>query len=535
MSEHTSRTRFDWGRIEWLHEPEAGSSDIISIGIQTIERGKEQSEHVHTAEEQVLCVLSGKGTQRINDDEMTKAPGDIFHIASGSVHQTTNTGKEPLRELIVSIPANYGRRFLPGANTILPRDSMDAFLSKINAGSELEELFKSFTSLLALPVAYFDRANRMMIRSENLPPRCQLCRSLKNGKISCSLYDVRDSIEAPNHIKPTAFICPHGLSVIVCSIVFNGEMIGMLKGGHIVIFPEDIPGIAGGADASPCIDDGENARLFYSKAHVNAIMKQFERLSCTLTDFFAIKLRDYQIDTRETALRNIREQDRMLKETLRSSAECVLSIRMNNHFLFNALNAIANLAVSENDFRTYDALLSLTNMFRYSLRKGMRNVPLSDEISYLTSYLKLQELRFGKKFRVEMSIDRETLTKQVPFNCLQPIVENSFRHGFSDADACMEIRISASTTDSGSLRIAIDDNGAGMSKEELDALKSHVQNAGDSPEVSGGVAMVHSKFRHHYGSDFVFILDSKPLGGMHVLIELPGSAGNGAHHDNHSR
>jgi quercetin dioxygenase-like cupin family protein/ligand-binding sensor protein len=526
MSEHTSRTQFDWGQIEWIYEPEVDSSDIISIGIQTIEPGKEQTEHVHTAEEQVLCVLSGEGTQRINEDEMTKEPGAIFHIASGSVHQTTNTGEEPLRELIISIPAHYGRSFLPNLNTILPRNAMDAFLSKINVNPELDDLFKSFTSLLALPVAYFDRVNKMIIRSEKLPPRCALCQSLKDGTSSCSLYDVRDSIESPNYIKPTAFICPHGLSVIVCSIVVNGEMVGMLKGGHIVIFPEDIPTIEGGdTDVSLRIDDGENdAPLFYSKARVNAILKQFERLSVALTDFFAIKLRDYQIATRETALRNIRNQDKILKEALRSSEECVLNIRMNNHFLFNTLNAIANLAVSENDFRTYSAVLSLTNMFRYSLQKSTSNVSLSDEISYLTSYLELQELRFGKKFHVEMSIDRTMLTKQVPFNCLQPIVENSFRHGFSDANTCLKIRISASMADRGRIRISIDDNGAGMSKEDFDALKQRVHGAGDSPDASGGIAMVYSKFKHHYGNDFVFILDSKPLEGMHVLFELPDSA-----------
>lgn len=526
MSEHTSHTQFGWGQIEWIYEPEVGSSDIISIGIQTIEPGKEQTEHVHSAEEQVLYVLSGKGTQRINDEETMKAPGAIFHIASGSVHQTTNTGTEPLRELVISIPANYSRSFFPSGNTMLPHNSMDAFLSEINVNSELDDLFKSFTSLFALPVAYFDRVNKMIIRSEKLPPRCKLCRSQKDGKISCSLYDVKDSIESPNYIKPTAFICPHGLSIIVCSIVVNGEMIGMLKGGHIVIFPEDVPAIEGGdADVSLRIDDGESAQLFYSKAHVNAVLKQFERLSSTLTNFFAIKLRDYQIDTRETALRNIRDQDKVLKEALRSSEERVLSIRMNNHFLFNVFNAIANLAVRENDFRTYNAVLNLTNMFRYSLQKGTCNhVPLSDEISYLTSYLELQELRFGKKFHVEMSIDRKMLTKQVPFNCLQPIVENSFRHGFSDANTCLKICISVSSTDSGSIRIAIDDDGAGMSKKNFDALKQRVHDVGDSPEVSGGIAMVYSKFRHHYGSDFVFALDSKPLEGMHVLFELPDAA-----------
>jgi LytS/YehU family sensor histidine kinase len=197
----------------------------------------------------------------------------------------------------------------------------------------------------------------------------------------------------------------------------------------------------------------------------------------------------------------------------------MLDIRINNHFLFNTLNAIGSMAVAENAFNTYDSILSLSHMLRYTFRIDHRLVRLSEEISSLKYYLKLQKLRFEDSVRVNIDIPEEINSLELPFHCLQPIVENSFVHGFKDREKPFRILVTGKRVENRAF-IAVADNGAGMEKEALGLLRTSIKTPRDADNPSG-LAMMHAKLKSYYEGDFSFKIKSSPQKGMRVEISLP--------------
>jgi quercetin dioxygenase-like cupin family protein/signal transduction histidine kinase/ligand-binding sensor protein len=513
---------FDWGRIEWLYEPNfEDTANLISIGIQTISPGKMQAKHIHHGDEQVLYILSGTGRQTINGRESLKGPGSIFHITAGSVHETENTGTEPLRELIISIPANHEMHLAtetePFSVEILQRE----FFNEVEKHPALDEIFRSFTEKLGLPVAYFNRDSEIIIKAKDFPDMCRQCNAGKKDRddnINCALYDIRDRNPNPQYTKPTVFVCKHGLSVIMCSVVCGKEQVGMIKGGHMKIAPEDLPDLSA-AQAHVEALQGPSDTQFYSKARVNAVLKQFERMNREVGDLYNALSLSFEASRRESTLKKIMDEGETLRETLRSKTEQMIDIRINNHFLFNTLNAIGSMAVTENAFNTYSSILSLSNMFRYTLRTGHRLVRLSEEINGLEEYLNLQKLRFGDSVRVNINIPDEINFVELPFHCLQPIVENSFIHGFKYRDKPLSILVAGKLTENYAF-ITVSDNGVGMEKEALVHLRKAIKtdNGAESPF---GLAMMYEKLKFYFEDDFSFKVRSAPQKGMRVEIKLP--------------
>jgi quercetin dioxygenase-like cupin family protein/ligand-binding sensor protein len=514
---------FDWGRIEWLYEPNFDdTTNLISIGIQTIAPGKMQTKHTHHGDEQVLYILSGTGRQTINGRESLKGPGSIFHITAGSIHETENTGAEPLRELIISIPANHEMHSAADTEPFSGEILQHEFFNKAEKDPALDEIFRSFTEKLGLPVAYFNRDGKVIIKARDFPDVCRRCNAGKNGSgdnIDCALYDIRDRNTNPQYTKPTVFVCKHGLSVIMCSVVHGKEQVGMIKGGHMKIAHEDLPN----PNVAPTHIEalqGLADTQFYSKARVNAVLKQFERMNREVGDFYNALSFSFEAARRESTLQKIMVEDETLRETLRSKTEQMIDIRINNHFLFNTLNAIGSMAVTENAFDTYKSILSLSNMFRYTLRTGHRLVRLSEEIAGLNDYLSLQKLRFGEhRVRVSINIPEEINSVELPFHCLQPIVENSFVHGYKDRDKPIRIIVTGKSKD-GYAFITVSDNGAGMDKDALSHLRAAIK-ADNGAEKPYGLAMTYEKLKFYYEDDFSFKVKSAPQKGMRVEIILP--------------
>jgi sensor histidine kinase YesM len=158
-------------------------------------------------------------------------------------------------------------------------------------------------------------------------------------------------------------------------------------------------------------------------------------------------------------------------------------------------------------------------MFRYTLRTGHRLVRLSEEINGLKEYLNLQKLRFGDNVRVNINIPDEINSVELPFHCLQPIVENSFVHGFKDRDKPLRIHVTGKRTDDYAF-VTVSDNGVGMEKEALGHLRKAI-TADNGAENPFGLAMMYEKLKFYYEGDFSFKVRSAPHKGMRVEIKLP--------------
>jgi len=187
-----------------------------------------------------------------------------------------------------------------------------------------------------------------------------------------------------------------------------------------------------------------------------------------------------------------------------------LTSQINPHFLFNTLNTVTALIRVDPD-TARGVVLKLSNILRRLLRKHETFVPLREELSFIDDYLDIEVARFGQdNLDIVKEIDERTLETFVPSMLLQPIVENSLKHGL--APKLEGGRICLRTSNHGGrLHIEIEDNGVGISEEKM----PHVYVEGI------GLSNVRERLRVLYGADFNLDIDSREGKGTTIRIDVP--------------
>lgn len=138
-----------------------------------------------------------------------------------------------------------------------------------------------------------------------------------------------------------------------------------------------------------------------------------------------------------------------------------LQAQLDPHFLFNALNTVASLV--RTDPRTAEATVeNLARILRRTLdRTRKQAIPLSDELDYLRAYLSIEKERYGDRLAVDWHVDSTALDCRIPPMSLQPLVENSLKHGLAQRMSGGRIRIAAERNN-GRLRLEVADDGPGF-------------------------------------------------------------------------
>ncbi len=182
----------------------------------------------------------------------------------------------------------------------------------------------------------------------------------------------------------------------------------------------------------------------------------------------------------------------------------MLRMQLQPHFLFNTLHSIS--ALMHKDVRRADTMIAaLSDLLRMSLHNiGAQEVPLQSELEFLQRYVEIMSLRFGDRLHVTIDVAPETRDARVPNLFLQPLVENSFRHGFGDLGQG-SIAISVKR-DGDLLRCDVVDNGRGL-------------RAGHKEGV--GLASTRQRLAHLYGDRHSFSLRGAPGEGVHVTMTIP--------------
>jgi len=201
----------------------------------------------------------------------------------------------------------------------------------------------------------------------------------------------------------------------------------------------------------------------------------------------------------------LQEQEKLL---LAAKIEALKS-QINPHFLFNTLASISSLIRSQPDMaRTL--IIKLSGLLRRLMRSHQHFVTLREELESIDEYLDIEVARFGPKLRVRKDIGPDTIGVVVPSMILQPLVENSIKHGLSRkvGPGLIVIR---SRRQHGRVSIEIEDDGMGFLVERLEA-----------PMASGiGLANVRERLRVIYGATYQLTLTSEPGRGTTARIEVP--------------
>jgi two-component system LytT family sensor kinase len=187
-----------------------------------------------------------------------------------------------------------------------------------------------------------------------------------------------------------------------------------------------------------------------------------------------------------------------------------LSAQINPHFLFNTLNTVSSLIRYDPDMAR-GVVVKLSKILRRLLRKHETFVPLQDELDFIDDYLDIEVARFGRdNLQIHKEIEGHTLEAFVPSMLLQPIVENSLKHGLSGKLEGGEITIRTATRD-GRLVIEVEDNGVGIPEDRME------QVFGDGI----GISNVHERLRVLYGGDFRMDISSREGEGTRIHIDIP--------------
>jgi two-component system LytT family sensor kinase len=186
-----------------------------------------------------------------------------------------------------------------------------------------------------------------------------------------------------------------------------------------------------------------------------------------------------------------------------------LSRQINPHFLFNTLNSVASL-IRVNPEQARQVVYKLSKILRRLLRQQDNLTPLGEELSFIEDYLAIEMVRFGEKLRFVKDVDPATLDMLVPSMLLQPLVENSIRHGLSSKVDGGMVRV-RSRVAGGRLQVLVEDDGVGIPEAKLATLF----------EQGIGVSNVNERLKVLFGDDYKMWIDSRPGEGTSTGIEIP--------------
>lgn len=476
-----------WGHIEWLTD----SQNTMSVGVVTILGNMHQEQHVHYENEQFIYIIGGHGREYINGELHRIEPGMYYHLPANITHETINEGDEPIVHLMASVSTTV-------QEISLLSDTVDENTSHSFYGA-LEAIRTQVMEQTALPVTIFDDMGNIALQNERFSPFCiKHCNPTEKPAQCECLQHIGNKAGSAGNVGTA---CPHGLTVFQMPILYKDHYLGSIISGHVRL---------GGRVCNQeegVYDTPDNTML--------AIQKWMIHVSKSIVGYCSFDSFRRSLNQKDILIQQKQRDSELLEADLKTMRNQVTNLRINRHFLFNTLNAIAGQALTGDRMTTYQTLIDLSKMFRYTTNNDTQMVPLRSEVEYLNTYLHLQQLRYGRDLTISCNIPEELLSYTVPFNFLQPVVENAFTHGFVDFDEqkCLELSISE---EGDRLCFRIRNNGI-----PVDNITLHRVSAALRSNSGHGLSLIYSKLSSVYGEEFSLEIKSDSDRKTIITIQLP--------------
>lgn len=294
-------------------------------------------------------------------------------------------------------------------------------------------------------------------------------------------------------------VCLVAVAGVLCMMLLTYLIIrGMLN--RLVVMDEVMGRVETGDFQVEIEDDGYNDEISRTKRRFNQMTRQLQ-----------------------SVIRQMLEKERVQKEAeLRA-----LQAQINPHFLFNTLESMRMQCEYDRYYKIADKLLALGEIFRYTIKWGSYEVPFSLEWNNLKNYISIMNLRLDDDFSSQLEYDEAVGEVMVPKMLLQPIVENSFRHGFKGKPAPWFLYVSAKRETSG-LRIVIEDNGCGVGEEKLAALRESMEKRCPAQPQEGhqsiGILNVLQRIDRICAQGSGMTIENRPEGGIRIVIIIATEA-----------
>lgn len=221
--------------------------------------------------------------------------------------------------------------------------------------------------------------------------------------------------------------------------------------------------------------------------------------------------------------RAMKEKELLMETHLKDAKLKYLQAQINPHFLFNTLNAGAQLAMMEGADRTYEYVQNVAELFRYNVKKNNDTVTLEEEIKLVDIYIYILNVRFSGEIHFEKKLEKTLLGTMLPSMVLQPIVENCVNYGIRNIAWQGLITLSVYEMEN-AICVSIKDNGIGMSRERIDKVMNGQLKQEDLSQDSNGIGLdnVIARLRLFCGrEDVLEIISEGENRGTEVRLYLP--------------
>lgn len=246
-----------------------------------------------------------------------------------------------------------------------------------------------------------------------------------------------------------------------------------------------------------------------------------------------ISIQQYIIKIKESMEHEskLMERELMMMNHLKDAQLKNLQAQINPHFLFNTLNAGAQLAMLEGADKTCLFIENMANFFRSNMKSFDQDSTIGDELKLVDSYIYILNVRFSGGINYFKNIDERVLDVKVPSMILQPIVENSINYGIRDieykGEICLNVQQGKDTID-----IIVTDNGVGIEEKLIEQIMEEKLYQEDSvgdrvlTKDSNGIGLgnVIKRLRLYYNQEGLFHISSEGRYlGTTVTIHIPKS------------
>lgn len=235
-------------------------------------------------------------------------------------------------------------------------------------------------------------------------------------------------------------------------------------------------------------------------------------------------IRTYITETTENYKREnqLKENELIMKNDLKEAQLKYLQAQINPHFLFNSLNAGAQLAMMEGAERACMFIENMADFFRYNVRKMNKDTTLMEEIAMVDNYIYILNVRFSGDIHFTKQIDERLLSVTIPSMIIQPLIENAVNHGIRELEGPGEIRLSVYSEEQ-CICVNVTDNGTGIKTEVIDKImrgeNAHSKEQKDSAGI--GIDNVINRLKRYYNVEHVIRISRVEAGGTEVILCIP--------------
>ena len=305
------------------------------------------------------------------------------------------------------------------------------------------------------------------------------------------------------------------ISILVLAVVIVGNVVLIIRFTGGMIRP--LKGLATSADEVAKGNFNVELIPVAAEDEIGIVTKAFNQMVVSIRQYIERLRQSMEIQ------QSLKEKELMMEAHLKDAQLKYLQAQINPHFLFNSLNAGAQLAMMESADRTYDYIQNMAAFFRYNIKKDHDEVTLEEEIRLVDNYIYILNVRFSGEIHFEKKVDESLLGVHIPSMLLQPIVENSVNYGIRNIDWEGRIVLSVYREEE-KVCISIKDNGVGMTEERIAQVMqnciSHQEDTGDS----NGVGLNNVMERLHLffdGAEEFVMMSEGPGRGTEVVIRIP--------------